>query len=165
MKFSVAIGVLLLFASSFVFAPRRAAAPVEIVVTTTSDDSNGDVSSVAALKASPGPDGISLREAIEATNNDPGTYDVHFAPALNGATILVGATCCGSLPPLTGGGVTIDGDINGDGRPDITLAPGSDIAMGLGFDIVSSGNQLHGLDLHGFANTVLFTAAPFGQAL
>ncbi|MGA3205840.1 MAG: hypothetical protein ABSF12_25380, partial [Bryobacteraceae bacterium] len=36
---------------------------------------NGDTSSVAALVANPGPDGISIQEAIMATNNDPGTWN------------------------------------------------------------------------------------------
>src|SRR5579864_289235 len=152
----VAIGVLLLFGSSFVLAPRRAAAPVEIVVTTTSDATNGDTSSAAALKANPGPDGISLREAITATNNDPGAYTIRFAPALEGATITMDT----QLPPLLGGGVTIEGDINGDGKPDVTLSkatgfsatlgtycPASD---GCGLSIGSSGNKLHALTLVGF---------------
>ncbi len=40
---------------------------------------------------------------------------------MQGQTITLGS----ALPQLTGGGVTIDGDINGDGKPDVTLADGS----------------------------------------
>ncbi len=46
------------------------ALPNQIVVNTTSDIADGDTSSIAALKANPGADGlVSLREAITATNN------------------------------------------------------------------------------------------------
>jgi hypothetical protein len=131
-----------------------------ITVDTASDAHNGDVSSPMALQANPGPDGISLREAIEATNNQPGSYDIRFAASLRGATILVGATCCGDLPPMTGGNLSIDGDVDGDGRPDITLQGG-----GLGFNVVSSRNRLNALRLRGFTDGVLFTAATLDQAL
>src|SRR5262249_42227516 len=49
-------------------------------VTTTADAVNGDTSSVASLIASDGGDGISLREAIIATNNTPGADEI-FLPA------------------------------------------------------------------------------------
>lgn len=131
------------------------AEPVEgrlITVTTTSDMSNGDVSTVEALETNPGPDGISLREAIEATNNDPGTYTAHFDASLTGATIGVD----NALPLLAGGGVFIDGDIDGDGRPDVTLEPARVQPWGL--NLASSGNRLHALALRGFGLGVVFTA-------
>jgi hypothetical protein len=133
--------------------------PTEIVVTASSDASNGDVSSVSGLAANPGEDGISLREAIEATNNDPGTYSVGFDETLVGATITLGS----DLPPLTGGGVTIDGDVGGDGTLDVTLrrddlqfvrsCPGSE--GGCGLHIASSGNRLLALVLEDFGVGVL----------
>jgi hypothetical protein len=128
-----------------------AAAPAgsDIVVTTNSDAMNGDVRTVAGLIANPGPDGISLREAIEATNQDPGSYTIRFAPALAGATITQ------LWPPLTGGGVTVEGDINGDGKPDVTLRPGSESVGKTGLQISSSGNRLHALTLEGFVQGVL----------
>src|ERR1700689_219047 len=43
-----------------------------ITVTNSTVAINGDTSSVAALVANPGADGISIQEAIMATNNDPG---------------------------------------------------------------------------------------------
>src|SRR5579864_9065598 len=89
-----------------------------ITVTTTSDAVNGNVSSPAALNADPGPDGVSLREAIEATNNAPGTYTIAFASSLQGATVALNS----QLPSLAGGGVTIEGDLNGDGKPDLTIS-------------------------------------------
>lgn len=146
--------------------PRaRVTGATAITVDTAADGHNGDVSSPTALRANPGPDGISLREAIEATNNDPGSYSVRFQASLRGATILVGATCCGNLPALTGGGVSIDGDIDGDGQPDITLADRTGDGASFAFDIVSSGNRLHALRLRGFSDGVLFTAARFGRRL
>lgn len=138
---------------------RAQETPTEILVTTTSDASNGDVSSVSGLIADPGDDGISLREAIEATNNDPGTYSVGFAEVLVGATITLGT----DLPPLAGGGVTIEGDVDGDDDPDVTLrkddlqflrsCPGS--GVGCGLHIASSGNRLRALALEDFGVGVL----------
>ncbi|MHB8643136.1 MAG: proprotein convertase P-domain-containing protein [Gaiellaceae bacterium] len=131
-----------------------------ITVTTNSDVSNGDVSSVAKLQASPGPDGISLREAITATNNDPGTYTIRFAPSLAGTTIQVGSAAGFPLPPLLAGGVLIDGDVNGDGRPDITLSGQQivhDSRCGLcALSVISSGNHLHALALEHFSVGVHF---------
>lgn len=142
--------------------PSAAALSVaDITVTTTSDATNGDVRSVAALIANPGPDGISLREAIYATNNDPGSYTIRFAPALAGATILVGPTPGPpALPPLTGGGVTIEGDIDGNGSPDVTLRPTRELmetcCVHSGLQIASSGNRLHALAIEGFHAGVEF---------
>ena len=53
-----------------------------ITVTTTADTINGDVSSVPNLILNPGPDGLALREAITATNNDPGQYIIRFSKSL-----------------------------------------------------------------------------------
>lgn len=110
-----------------------------ITVTNATGAVNGDTSSVKALVANPGPDGISLYEAITATNNDLGTWNIQFAPALKGSTI--GGP---GLPYLNGGNVTINGDIDGDGQPDITLAGSSDSPLTL---FVLSG----GITLNGFA--------------
>ncbi|MGB2954103.1 MAG: fibronectin type III domain-containing protein, partial [Gaiellaceae bacterium] len=135
--------------------------------------SNGDVSTVQSLLANPGPDGISLREALQATNNDPGHYGIRFASLLAGATIRVGVAPPGfpstDLPALTGGGVDIDGDIDGDGRPDVTImnevqGP-ADCGEQCGFTIASSGNRLHALTLRGFTTGVLFFASSPPHAL
>ena len=141
-------------------ASSAAAQEAVITVTTRADAINGDVRSVESLLANPGPDGISLREAIMATNNDPGTYTVRFAPALRGATI----TLRNGLPSLTGGGVAIDGDISGDGRPDVTLRPGRG-AGGTGLSISSGGNSLDALAIEGFSVGVALVLAPVGGAL
>lgn len=132
-----------------------------ITITTSSDAENGNVSSAAALAASPGPDGISLREAIDATNNDPGAYTIRFAPRLRGATISV---VNGTLPFLTGGGVSIDGDISGDGSPDVTLRKGRGTG-GPALTISSGGNTLRALRLQGFFVGVSFSLVRVGGKL
>jgi uncharacterized protein (TIGR03437 family) len=118
-----------------------------ITVTNASVAMNGDTSSVAALNANPGPDGISIAEAIMATNNDPGTWNIQFAPALKGSIIVVDSGFAKGLPFLTGGNVTINGDIDGDGQPDITLTSIS--GTDTGFFVLSGGNTLYGLALQG----------------
>jgi hypothetical protein len=149
--------LVLLGALIILLAAPSAAAPAgaEIVVTTVSDESNGDIRAAAALIANPGTDGISLREAIHATNNDPGSYIIRFASALAGATMLVGASPPTlALPPLTGGGVTIEGDIDGNGSPDVTLRPAPELlqtcCVHSGLQIASSKNRLHALAVEGF---------------
>lgn len=100
-------------------ATLQARATSVVTVTTTGDAVNGDVSSPAALTANPGPDGISLREAILATNTTPGstTIFITFLPALAGQTILLTA----SLPPISRDYVTLTGLTAPDGEPAITL--------------------------------------------
>ena len=79
-------------------------------MTTNLDALNGDVSSVERLLENPGPDGISLREAIWATNEDPGEYTIQFSPSLDGSTIYTGSVDDQDLPSLIGGSVKINGE-------------------------------------------------------
>ena len=131
-----------------------------ITVTNATMVVNGDTSSVKALVANPGSDGISLLEAITATNNDPGTWVIQFAPALKGSTISVDSAPGGILAGLSGGNVTINGDIDGDGQPDITLTTSQ---SGVGIAIGSGGNTLYGLALQNFTYGVWISAPPPGQ--
>src|SRR5258708_27675099 len=126
MKIAAPVALLVLVVATAAVPAARSA--TDIVVTTNSDAVNGNTSSVAALLADPGPDGISLREAITATNNDPGTHTIRFAASLKGATITLDS----QLPPLLGGGLTLKGDIDGDGKPDVTLAKTAGFSATLG---------------------------------
>ena len=121
---------------------------IVITVTNATVAINGDTSSVAALVANPGADGISIEEAIVATNNDPGTWNIQFAPSLKGATIVVDSGSFAGLSFLAGGNVTISGDVDGDGQPDITLTSAS--AALAGFFVTSGGNTIYGLALKNF---------------
>ncbi len=89
-----------------------------LVVSTTADVVNGDVSSPAALIAHPGPDGISLREAITAADSAAGRHAITFAPALAGQTITPSK---GSLPSLTRDDSALIGLTAADGEPAVTL--------------------------------------------
>lgn len=132
-----------------------------ITVTNATMAINGDTSSVAALVANPGPDGISLQEAVMATNNDPGMWVIQFAPALKGSTVVLDSGPIGGLAFLSGGNVTINGDIDGDGQPDITLTSLS--GAGVGIYVLSGGNTLYGLALQNFTYGVWISAPLPGQ--
>jgi predicted outer membrane repeat protein len=60
-----------------------------VMVTEVTDDRDGDTSSIAALISRPGGDGISLREAILASNNTTGTNSISFDRGTSGAPILL----------------------------------------------------------------------------
>jgi hypothetical protein len=131
-----------------------------ITVTTNNDAIDGDISSVQALLDKPGPDGLSLREALEATNNDPGIYTIRFAPQLTGTTIELGHWLGQNpdpLPTLKGGSVIINGDTDGDMQPDITLTNSRpDLGM-TALQIASGGNTLHALAIEGFSAGIILT--------
>ena len=84
----------------------------------------------------------SLRAAIDAANADHGG-SIRFAPALIGQTIAIASTL-----NLSGGGVTVNGDINADGKPDIVLDGGDSVWCGL--YIPSANNTVSGLVLNRF---------------
>lgn len=128
-----------------------------ITVGTNNDLINGNVSSVSALLSNPGPDGIALREVIQATNNSPGVYTINFSPVLSGSTIYTkGNSNDEDLPPLLGGSLIINGDIDGDSSPDITIANGrTNYPYAKAFTIQSSNNTLHALRLMGYYQAVL----------
>ena len=133
--------------SPMAFADRG----VVINVNSTSDEVNGDAQNVQSLLANPGPDGISLREAITATNNDPGTYTIRFDPALNGTTIDISS---GDLPALAGGNVTINGDIYGNGNRAVTICG---VGSGTGFAIASSQNTIYSMRIQNFYKGIYFS--------
>ena len=95
-------------------AGAAAVSPHRIVVTTTSDVVNGNVTSLAALKAKPGRDGISLREALKAANHTRGTAAlvIMFSHALNGKTIKLRS----ELPPIHRNHLVLEG-VSPNGSP------------------------------------------------
>lgn len=104
------------------------------------DVTNGDISSISALVASDGGDGISLREAIAAANNTSGSDTITFDSAVfNGEAADVIRLQSGQLTisesvHIDGGfhNVVISGDTSGDdvlvSGTFVTDVPASDIA-------------------------------------
>jgi hypothetical protein len=78
-----------------------------VVVSSMADVVNGDVSSLSALRARPGRDGISLREALQAADRTGGSAMVYilFSARLNGRTIEVRS----ELPPIYRDHVVLEG--------------------------------------------------------
>ena len=107
-----------------------------LVVSTTSDAVNGTVTSPAALIAHPGPDGISLREAIMASDHATGFQAITFAPALAGKTI----TPRGSLPSFTHPATALVGPTDADGQPTVTLDAANVTIAGTGLLSVLASN-------------------------
>jgi hypothetical protein len=89
----------------------------------------------------PGADGkVSLREAIIAANNTPGQKTITFASSLSGATIVLTGTLL-----LCGGHTTLNGDVNGDETPDITVDGAAVLAPFDVIGVVSSHNTVKNL--------------------
>lgn len=133
----------------------------EVTVVNTSDIVNGNTSSIAALKADPGTDGISYREALIAANNDSGSNkigfdipqgDTGYDPG-SGRWILKPLT---PYPPVTVGSLIIDGyaqteargDTNPDGPEIAFFGPAGPGAPCLGF--ASDGNALKMVEMADF---------------
>ena len=89
-----------------------------LIVQNLTDVANGDVSSPGRLGASPGGDGISLREAITAANAAPLPYEVTFAPTLAGGTIEL----LTPMPYLGRRGMRLIGLAAGSSSPGITIS-------------------------------------------
>lgn len=134
----------------------------EIIVANTADIINGNTSGIGALKADPGTDGVSFREALKAANNTAGRKKILFSPALSGTTIKIGAPGAPSDHLLlSGGDITINGDINGDGKPDITLDGTLGKAHSLnGLNIWSGNNRIESLNFFGFKGVAINFACP-----
>ena len=82
-------------------------------------EENGSYWDPYLLIANPGPDGISYAEAVHAVAADNGLHEtITFAPSLSGSVI---DTSQGFMNAIMADGVTIDGDLDDDGEPDITL--------------------------------------------
>ena len=136
----------------------------DLVVTNATDTVNGNVSSIASLLATPGGDGISLREAILAANTSQyagGNLIINFnisgagvhvisptsaLPAITAGIVINGWTQPGTTPasPM----IQIDGILAGGGGVDgITVSTGTGTAYIYGLSITrfsGDGIQLNG---------------------
>lgn len=119
-----------------------------MTVANNTEEVNGNTSSPSDLISDPGPDGISLPEAMMAANAVPGTDTILFDPSLQGTTIAI----IGELPMLTRGQLTINGDIDGDGTPDITI-DGTNSSSERGFYINASDVTISGFTILNFSGS------------
>jgi hypothetical protein len=95
-----------------------AARGADLVVTNASDVVNGDTRSADALLLNPGPDGISLREAILAVNNSHVPARIAFDTTLAGRTVALDQP----LPPLFVDDTAIDGSAGGSSAITLDLS-------------------------------------------
>jgi hypothetical protein len=130
-----------------------------LVVATNDDAVNGDTSSPCALIANPGPDGISLREALLAANNATGSgvVTITFAGALAGTTVALSER----LAPITRSQITLTGLTN-NGQPNTTLDatnasnPGSILFIATsnftmsGINMINIPTNFNGMQIGGF---------------
>ena len=138
-----------------------------LVVDTESDIADGDTSSIDALLANKGADGfVSLREAIDATNNTVnalGPDEIHFNIASAGLhTINVGSTGLGALPTISDA-VILDGTTQPGfgGVPIIELNGAAVTALEDGFQIATtaSGSTVRGFVINLFSGDGLHVEA------
>ncbi|BBO33143.1 beta strand repeat-containing protein [Lacipirellula parvula] len=113
---------------------------------------NGDTSSIAALIASPGADGISLHEAILAANATSGANSISFAPGVAGTTISI----AGGLPTLTGnlalqGPITLEGNLFTRG---LAIDAGANVSI-TGFTMRSCYANVNGGGVYNAGNLTL----------
>ena len=118
-----------------------------MVVMNNTEVVNGTTMSPSALIADPGPDGISLPEALWAALSVSGPHTILFEPSLKGATIAIS----GSLPSLSYGLITIDGDVDGDGKADITI-DGANSQDSVGFRVLASDVTIKRLAIVNFSS-------------
>ena len=128
-----------------------------LVVDTTSDASNGTVTSIAALLANRGADGlISLREAIAATNgsaNGAAPDQIVFNIAPSGVQTI---TVASALPQITGA-VIINGTSEPGfaGTPLIEINGNNAVTDALVLNAGGSGSTIQGLAINRFTGNAI----------
>jgi YVTN family beta-propeller protein len=105
---------------------------IRYVVTTTADDGPG-----------------SLRQAILAANTDFLPSLIVFDPSLMGEIISVTSD---NLPAIEESDTTINGDIDGDDKPDIQI---DGVGFDFGFDVFAPRTTINGLSISSFAVGIL----------
>lgn len=158
------------FPGSLLFTPQlQVTATRALTVTTSTDELDGDTSNVAALIASPGGTGISLREAIDATNNTPNGAapdTIQFDIAGSGTHRITLLHSFGVLPTISEA-VFIDGW----SEPDFLAAPTIEIdGSGLvgttdGLTVVAGGSTVRGLSVINFNRNGVVLAGGSGNEL
>ena len=131
------------------FSLSVAATAGTLTVTNTNDTINGDTSSVATLIASPGADGISLREAITAANNTLGTDTILFNISGGGVKTIAPASALPSIDDP----VVIDG-YSQPGASVNTLAQGSNATLLIVINGASAGGSTFGLIINAGSSTI-----------
>ena len=101
----------------------------------------------------------SLREAILDANAAGGPDTILFAPGLAGKTIS-------PLTPLPdiGAGTTIDGDIDGNGAPDVRLR-GASQSTGSGLRITGNDCRIYGLSIVAFPSNAINVTSVTGTVI
>ena len=119
----------------------RALDPVEVFML-----AGGEPSSVVSNTADSGPG--SLRNAIAFASANPGPDVIEFA--IPSGSVIGLQT---DLPTLMDNGTTIDGDLDGDGAPDIVLDGNWQAVQGI--RIRSAENTIRGLVIHSFTSSAV----------
>jgi len=134
-----------------------------VVVDTTSDVADGDTSSIAALVAYSGTDGvISLREAIVAANNTLGLDQIHFDIGGGGVQTIQPLA---SLPTIIGA-VVIDGTTqSGYATSPLIELDGSQAGAADGLTISGGGSTVRGLAVNRFNGNGLVLSTAGGNVI
>jgi hypothetical protein len=149
------LGWLAITLTSFTSPVSGEVSSTTVIVTNLTDLVNGDTSSITTLINNPGSDGISLREAIQAVNNTAGSKKITFDSSLSGSTIVLQSPQ--AFFTLTSGDTLINGDLDGDGTPDITIdgVNGDSTHIDMAFVIRSGGNTIQGFSLVNFYSSAI----------
>ena len=110
------------------------------------------------------PDKPTLREALIYANSTPGADTITFAPYLRGRTLTLAdgtdpLTEPDPLPRLCGANTTLDGDVNGDGTPDITLDGTGTPTNANGLLIIAANITVNGFKIENFPNDGILAVA------
>lgn len=127
---------LALLAGAWMALAASAQEEVEVIVENTTNVVNGDTKDIPSLIALPGSDGISFAEAFRAANATMGKKLITFDESLIGKTIELSTSPDDrQLFVFNGPDITIEGDLDRNGTPDITLAAvrGSTVAFVIRF--------------------------------
>ena len=124
-----------------------------VVVTNTNDLSNGTTTSISALAANDGGDGVSLREAISAANNTVGTDYIYFGISGGGVHTIATAS---ALPTISEA-VVLDGTTQSGyaGTPLIDLDGNAAGAGVSGLTVSATGSTISGLAIERFRSSGL----------